>query len=55
MEHMHTDVSVGLSTAFGAVILTLLLGAATWLGVSLVSLMADQLVAVWRVMPTAGL
>ena len=55
MEHMHTDVSVGLSAAFGAVILTILLGTATWLGVSLVSLMGDQFAATWRAMSTAGL
>ena len=55
MEHLHTDVAAGISAAFGAITLTVLLGTAAWLGVWFLSLAADQVAAMLRVFSTAGL
>ena len=55
MDDAHTDSSLGVATATGAIVITVLLAAAVWMGASVVRLIGGEFAASLRAMSMGGL
>ena len=55
MSHTHTDSSLGVATATGVIVITVLLATAVWMGASVVRLVGGEFAASLRAMSMGGL